>query len=147
MKNLYHNHVTTVIRRYCQYLPTKSENAPNVLPEIYKVLGSQHIIVHSPWLAAVLLRRGPHHLYLWSDWLKKQCKALMLACLPPLLCLKFCYFLSFALVSFFFCNCDIMNIHTHIHVSSFYFTFTTNYSNVKKWLTLTYRFRVMCVDI
>ena len=41
----------------------------------------------APWLAAVLLRRGPCHLYLWSDWLRKQCKASMLACLPPLLCL------------------------------------------------------------
>ena len=38
----------------------------------------------APWLAAVLLRRGPCHLYLWSDWLKKQCKALMLACFTTL---------------------------------------------------------------
>ena len=38
----------------------------------------------APWLAAVLLRRGPCHLYLWSDWLMKQCKALMLACLLTL---------------------------------------------------------------
>ena len=67
----------------------------------------------APWLAVVLLRRGPCHLYLWSDWLEKQCKALMVARLPPLHCLYFCYFSSFALDSLF-CNCDIINRHTCI---------------------------------
>ena len=79
----------------------------------------------APWLAAVLLRRGPCHHHLWSDWLEKQCRALMLA--VYLLC-SFAIFSSFALVSFF-CSCDISFIHTYCLFTTFLSPHPNSYPN------------------
>ena len=49
----------------------------------------------APWLASVMLRRGLFHLYLWSDWLEKHYKALIVVCFCIFAIFKHCTCFAF----------------------------------------------------
>ena len=98
----------------------------------------------APWLAAVLLRRGPCHLYLvWLTWEAMQSFD---GCLFTTFTLfVFLLFSSFALVSLF-CNSGIINIHTYrfsiFSIIEIFITFEPLISRLK-WLRLIYNDKIL----